>query len=804
LRISLEWLSDYVDLVVDAAELADKLTNSGTAVEDIEVIGGEFKGFKVGLVKAVEAHPSADRLSVCRVDIGGSIQDIVCGAPNVSSGIKVPVVLPGSHLPDGTLIKKASIRGVTSHGMILSEKELGISDAAEGIMILDDETLPGMHLDVALGFPDTVLVLEVTPNRPDCLSMIGVAREVAALTGKPLRMPRFELEEGEARADSVVAVEILDSDLCSRYVARIIDNLFIEESPWWMRRRLRAEGVRPISNVVDVTNYVMLELGQPLHAFDCQLVQDGRIIVRRAADGEILITLDGVSRQLSRDDLLICDPKGPIALAGVMGGEQTEIGAGTARVLLESAHFDPPNIMRTSRMHDLSSEASYRFERGVDPNGCLYAADRSAFLMSELGGGKVMAGAVDARGRTIDPAHLDLRVRRAGKLIGIPLDIDEAGRILSSIGLHVEDGERKEDGDLLRVEVPTFRPDLEREIDLVEEIARLNGYDRIAATLPSTSRNIGHLTREQRAARKISRVMTGLGLYEAVTQSFISPTWLDTLDPSREYLEIDSIKLRNPISEETSLMRPMLLPGLLDALRFNINRRVTDVFLYEIGRVFSPMPGKKLPREDVMLGCAIVGRWIPKQWDCELENVDFFTAKGILEGLLSAMKVSGWSLREREIPFLHPAQSCSIYVGEDEAGYLGLIHPRLCGEMDLPENTACLEIDLRMLVDSCAETVMFQEIPRFPAIPMDIAVVVANGIASREVEEVIREAGGELLREVRLFDLYRGDQIGEDEKSLAYGLSFYAMDRTLTDDEARAAFEVIVKALSVRLNARIR
>ncbi len=804
MRVSLEWLSDYVDLAEDAMELAEMLTNSGTAVEDIELIGQEFKGFKVGMVQAVEIHPSADRLSVCRIDIGDSIQEMVCGAPNVSPGIKVPVVLPGSRLPDGTLIEEASIRGVASRGMILSEKELGISDVADGIMILGNETSPGMDLAAALGLPDTILVFEITPNRSDCLSMIGIAREVAALQGQHLHKPLFELEECDAKADSMVRVEILDTDLCSRYAARLINNLTIEESPWWMRRRLQAAGVRPINNVVDVTNYVMLELGQPLHAFDYQLVQEGHIIVRRAVTAEILITLDGVSRQLTVNDLLICDSKGPIALAGVMGGEQTEVGAETGRVLLESAHFDPANIMRTSRMHDLSSEASYRFERGVDPNGCAYAADRAAFLMSELGGGEVMAGAVDARGRMIDPLHLDLRVKRAGKLIGIPLSIDVAEGILCSIGLGVEDGMQEENDDVLQVEVPTFRPDLEREIDLIEEVARLYGYGRIPATLPVTSRNIGYLTREQKAGRKIARVMTGLGLYEAVTQAFISPAWLDALDPCREYLPIEKIKLHNPISEETSVMRPLLLPGLLEALRFNLNRRVMDVFLFEIGRVFTPLLGEKLPREEVRLGFTIVGRRIPKQWDSEPENVDLFTAKGILQVLMSSMKIAHWNLRNREFPFLHPAQSCSINIGGWEAGYLGLIHPRISGESDLPENTACLEIDLNLLIESSSEMVMYEEIPRFPAIQMDIAVVVGEEISSSKIEDIIKDAGGELLREVRLFDLYRGEQIGKNEKSLAYSLSFYAMDRTLRDDEAQSAFADIIKSLSERLNARIR
>jgi phenylalanyl-tRNA synthetase beta chain len=804
LRVSLEWLGDYVDLTIGPEELADRLTNTGTAVDGIEVIGGDLEGFRVGQVLEISSHPAAERLSVCRVDIGDAVLEIVCGARNVRPGVKAPVALPGSRLPDGTAIMETSIRGVASRGMLLSGKELGISDDAGGIMLLDEEVEVGTGLATALGMPDTILVLEVTPNRPDCLSMLGVAREVAAITGQSLKMPRFQLNESGKSAESAARVEIMDPDLCSRYAARVINGLAIGISPWWMQRRLQAAGVRPINNVVDITNYVMLELGQPLHAFDYDLVRDGHIIVRRAEDGETLTTLDGVARKLSDDDLLITDPSGPIALAGVMGGEHTEVGDDTTRVLLESAHFDPANIMRTSRVHDLFSEASYRFERGVDPNGCGYAADRAARLVQELARGEVMAGAVDVRARVIDPERLRLRVRRTGRLIGIPLRADEAEGLLRSIGLNVEGMDREGDDEVLAVKVPTYRPDLEREIDLVEEVARLYGYDRIPPTLPENSSNVGYLTREQKARRVIARVMNGLGLHEAITLAFISPTWMDSLDPGREYLPPDLIRLRNPISEEMSVMRPSLLPGLLEAVRFNLNRRVTDVFIFEMGRVFLHQPGEKLPREPLRLGCAMAGRWFPKQWNREPEEADFFTAKGLLESLLAALHVPDWSLERKELPFLHPSQSCAVKLGGGEGGYLGLIHPRVAREADLPENTGLMEIDVEGLIQASPELTMYREIPRYPSIQMDIAVVVREEADSREVETAIREAGGELLREVRLFDLYRGEQVGEGEKSLAYNLTFYAMDRTLRDEEARSACENIVSSLSERLGARLR
>lgn len=804
MRVSLEWLSEYVDLTIDAEELADKLDNSGTEVAGIERIGDDLEGLVVGKVLEVKPHPDADRLSLCRVDISGDIKDIVCGAPNVRVGVKAPVAPPGARLPGGTVIRRTEIRGVVSEGMLLSGRELELNQDDEGILLLDESAFEGQELAAALGFPDTVLDLDITPNRPDCLSMFGVAREVAALTGRKLKRPVFELREGEAKAESLVKVDIEDVDLCSRYVARLIEGVRIRESPWWMKRRLQSAGIRPINNVVDITNYVMLELGQPLHAFDYDLVKQGHIIVRRATPDDALTTLDGISRNLSPDDLLICDPSGAVAIAGVMGGEHTEVNDGTKRVLLESAHFKPSSIMRTSRMQELSSEASYRFERGVDPGGCARAAERAAFLMQELAGGIVARGDVDRVGRRIDPLELDLRVKRTARLTGAPISAERAEEILESIDIEVRGRERKGDEQILKVRVPTFRPDLEREIDLVEEVARLYGYGNIQPTLPETSHNIGYLTRDQRLQRKIRRVMIGLGFDETVTMSFTSPAWIERLDPDRTYLPAQALTLKNPVSEETSVMRTTLLPGLLEVLRFNINRRNTDVFVFEMGKVFIHRQGGKLPREPLRMGCAMVGNWIPPQWDTAAQEVDFYSVKGVLEGLFSSMHVPGWSLRRAELPFLHPAQSCQIDVGEEAVGYLGLIHPRVAREADLPERTALMELEVDSLIAEARDVTLYEDIPRFPSINLDIAVVVEEEVDSSQLEEVIRRAGGELLRGIRLFDQYRGEQVGEGMKSLAYSLSFYAMDRTLKDEEAQAALEDIVAALGEELGAKLR
>ncbi len=803
MRVSLEWLSEYVDLDIDPYDLAERLTMAGTAVEAVERQGEELEGVLVGRVLEVRPHPDADRLSVCRVDLGGVSAEIVCGAPNVRPGMLAPVATPGTKLPDGSTIGKVDIRGVTSSGMLLSERELGISEEAAGIMELEEGTEPGTPLKKALGAEDTVLVLEVTPNRPDCLSMLGVAREVSAITGARLRSPRYALREYDPPAAVDLSVEISDPDLCSRYTARLIEGLSIAASPWWMKRRLRAAGIRPINNVVDITNYVMVEMGQPLHAFDRDLVKEGHIIVRRARDGESMVTLDGVERKLSRDDLLICDPAGPVALAGVMGGEHTEISEATTRVLLESAHFDPANIMRTSRLQGLSSEASYRFERGVDPSGCARAADRAAFLMQELAGGRIRSGVVDARAREIAPILLSLRVERASRLIGIELEAKEARRILESLELEVESEGTGEDGTILEVKVPTFRPDLEREIDLVEEIARIHGYHNVPSTLPVASGKVGMLTHGQRCRREAARMMRSLGLREAVTFSFISENWLERLDPSRKVLPRHPVRLRNPLSEDMAVMRPTLLPGLLEAVRFNVNRRIIDVHLYELGKVFFPRAGEALPSEPLMLACALTGNWSPKQWVSEAEAVDFFTVKGILERLASSLRVPAPILQREELPFLHPSQSCAVSVGGRKAGFIGMLHPRICDDIDLPRNTAVMELEVSVFEETRTEP-HFREIPRFPTLQMDLAVVVDEEVEALSLERTIHEAGGELLYEARLFDLYRGEQVGEGKKSLAFNLVFCAMDRTLRDEEARSSFEAIVAALAERFGARLR
>lgn len=799
MKVSLEWLREFVDIELDVEDLVDMLTNTGTSVEAVEIRGAEARGLVVAQVMEVFPHPEADRLLVCTVDTGGKEWKLVTGAPNIRVGMKAPFAPPGSVLPGGIEVEARRIRGFLSEGMLLSERELGLSDDHQGIMELGDEVSPGEDLLRFLGLPEVVLDLEITPNRPDCLSVLGMAREIAAVTGTVLRNPEFHLQEVEDSAGEAVRITLADPELCPRYVARVIDKIKIGPSPWWMRRRLVACGLRPINNVVDVTNYVMLELGQPLHAFDYHLVREAHILVRRARPGERMVTLDGVERELGENDLLICDPSGPIALAGVMGGQNTEVSENTSRVLLESAHFDPRTIMKTSRRLGLSTEASYRFERGVDPAGCGLAADRAAFLMAKLSGGKVFRGRVDAQARSFSPRKVTLRPGRVRKILGAKVSDEDAIKILKLLGLEVKRVE-----DRLEIEVPTFRFDLEREIDLVEEIARLYRYDRIPSTLPITSNNVGRLTREQALRRRLRRMLCEKGLREAINYSFIGPEWRRILDPQGAYMVSPPMSLRNPISEEYSELRVSLIPGLLSSLRHNLNRDLEDVFLFEMGRVFIPKKEDKQPLEEERLALLMRGAWRPKDWKREAEKADFFTMKGLLESLFEELGLGMLVLEEKNIPFLRPSTSCRVLLIGQELGVLGTVHPFVADRLDIPDDVQLCELKLLPLLQAVPEVVPYRDIPRYPAVFMDLAVIVDERVKVGDVLEEIRRAGGKELREARLFDLYRSDKLGFDKKSLAFSLCLQSREKTLSDEEAAVVRERIVRALKEKFGAVLR
>ncbi|MHB8780644.1 MAG: phenylalanine--tRNA ligase subunit beta [Candidatus Geothermincolia bacterium] len=791
MRAPLNWLREYVDIEVTPEELADRLENSGTAVESLERTGGAVQGILTGRVLECDPMPGT-HLTLCRVDTG-SEATIICGAPNVTAGMIAAVAVPGSVLPDGTRIDVAELRGVTSEGMLLSGAELGINEDHSGILSL---AVDEIGLDVAdlLGLRDVVLELEITPNRPDCMNMLGIAREVAALYGLKVKRPSLAVVESARPVEEAAAVAIQDPDLCPRYSARVIEGVRVGDAPLWMQARLRAAGIRPISNIVDVTNYVMWEMGQPLHAFDLDMLAGSRIEVRRAGEREEVVTLDGSTRVLGPEDLLIADAARGVALAGVMGGANSEVSDATTRILLESAYFEPRAVMRTAKLQGFSSEASKRFERGSDPLGTVDAAARAIELMRQNAGGQVCRGTIDILPAEIKRRRLTLMVEHAAGLLGVEVPVQTARALLAAIDVEIE-GESVSDGEtVIACAVPTFRPDLEREIDLVEEIARLYGYSRMPSTLPASRGKVGKLTREQRGVREAREALVAEGMLEVVTYGFTSR---DALERVGALVSGEPRRLANPISDETAVLRTTLLANLLEVLDYNMRRRNPDRAIFEIGRVFRPGEGRA-PAETLMLGCAVGGCDSAKQWDMEPRDADFFTLKGILDATLEALRVRGSELVPGTAAWLHPGKSATLVVGGKKAGEFGEVRPSVAAAFGVRPNTQLMELDLAVLLEARADTGEFRAVPRFPAMRRDLALVMDERVAQAEVRDIIASAGGPLLKEIAVFDLYRGEQLGEGKKSLAYALTFYADDRTLEESDIAGAEQAVVDALAQR------
>jgi phenylalanyl-tRNA synthetase beta chain len=804
--VPLSWLKEYIDIDLVPDVLAEELNLTGTAVESIETLGEGLENVRVGLLLDVQPHPNADKLSVTTVNVGRpETLQIVCGAKNIKPGDKVPVAMIGAHLPNGVEIKAAKLRGVASQGMLCSQTELKTGGDAAGIYILPEDVEVGALFAKAMGFDDTVFELEITPNRPDCLSMIGMAREVGAITNKTYRKPEFSVAESVDNATDAASVKIIDADLCPRYTARIIRGVNIGPSPLWMQQYLQKAGMRAINNIVDITNYVMLEMGQPLHAFDLAKIKGSKIIVRRAKNGEIMETLDGVVRKLDDSMLVIADAERAVALAGVMGGADTEVSDNTVDILLESAYFEPKSIMRTSRSLGLLSESSARFEKGIDPNGTTDAADRAAQLMADLAGGTVSKGIIDVYPKTIMPAKLPLRTDRVNAILGTKFELGEIVSILKRLELSPQIvGDTTE----MWVRVPTFRPDLEREIDLIEEIARIYGYNRIKSTLPESGKKQGGLSPHQKITEAIKSRMVASGVSEVITYTFIDPIDVDNLqvlegDPYRWF-----VKLMNPLSEEQSVLRTTLLASLLRVLKYNVNREQFDVQIFEIGRVFTNKAGKDLPNEDTMLGIVLSGAWLNDRWYDKARSIDYFDMKGVIETVLDELGVSegnkdGWSVRKFIHPALHPGRSAELLIGEEAIGFFGELHPDAQTAFGLPK-TYVSELNYNKLLNNAGELKQYKEIPKYPGITLDIAVLVDDTIKQTTLTETIKAAGGAVLESINLFDIYTGKGIPEGKKSLAYSMTFRAPDRTLTDEEALNARERILKKLGKEAGAEIR
>lgn len=811
MRVSLKWLSELVDVELSIPELCDRLDMTGTKVEAVHATGAALDGVVVGQVLAKEPHPEADRLSFCSVDVGADdALSIVCGASNFKVGDKVPVATVGATLPNGVTIKRSKLRGLLSEGMMCSPTELAVGGDASGLLILSDDAPVGAPFGAYYGLSDTVLELEVTPNRPDCLSMVGVAREVGAVTGRPFRTPAsVPIEEGPPAA-TLVSVEIEDPALCSRYTARVITGVKVGPSPDWLVERVTAAGARSINNVVDVTNYILYELGQPLHAFDLDTLGtvDGKtaIIVRTAADGERLTTLDGQDRALAADTLVIADPNGPVALAGVMGGEATEVSDATVDILLESACFDTATTSRTSRRLGLISEASLRFERGVDPGLAARACDRAAQLLAEVSGGRVAPGIVDVYPAPPLPRIVRLRCDRLRHIIGADISDDDAAAILTALGMALESAE-----DGFDVTVPSFRPDLEREIDLIEEVVRVWGMERVPSTLPGGRERVGSLTASQHRDLAIGQALRSAGLNEHIGYAFADPRDMDRLGWALGPDEVP-VELINPMSEEQAVMRWTLAAGLLRVVSHNQRRGVSDVHVYELGNVFVTAEGRKQPKERAMVAGALAGAWQRPSWSAPASSLDFFDGKGVLEVLFSELGVDKVRYRASERAWLQPGRGADVVVRGDVVGWIGEVAPQVLDAYGAAGPVTLFEIGVRPLGKAGAASRGYAEIPRYPAVNLDLALVVDEAVEVEQLVQAMSSAGGKLLDDVRLFDVYR-DPVGQPlekrrlplgKKSLAFSLSYRSNDRTLTDEDVRPVHEKLISKVCRATAAEVR
>ena len=805
MKAPLSWLREYVPIEMDVEELASRLALTGTEVERVSQAGipgdkENLSRFLVGKILDCGRHPDADKLSVCTVDVGEvEPRTIVCGAPNVAAGQTVAVVLPGGVMPDGTRIKDAKLRGVASAGMILSEAELSLAAKSAGTIELPHDWEVGRRLIDYFPISDLVLEVEVTPNRPDCLSIRGLAREIAAITGAPFQEDiSFSHPWGERTVDEDIAIEVLDPDLCPRYAGRVIRGVAIADSPLWMKARISHAGMRPVSNVVDVTNYVLWALGQPLHAFDLHTIAGRRIIVRRAYPGEELTTLDGEHRVLTEDMLVIADAERASVVAGVMGGLDSEITENTTDILLEGANFFGPSIMRTEGALGLRSEASTRYEKGLDPEIIPSALDMACSLFVELCGGTVSVGTIDVRTDPLPPRTLRLRPARVEQILGTAVADGEMADILQRLGCTV--GENGQD---LTVEVPTYRADLEREIDLIEEVARIHGLDRIPCTLPARRSGHGGLLPSQAALRRVEDLLVGAGLSQVITYSFTDDRWPDRLRLGPDDQRRSGVRITNPLSSDQSVMRTMLLPGLLATAQRNVSVREERISIFEMGRVFRPSGGE-LPEETTHIGLLVAGEWEEPSWLRSGVTVDYYLAKGFVERLCAGLG-SELEYEPGSEPFLHPGKSAEVRDADGNlVGWVGEVHPLVLQSYDLRAPAVAAELDARLLTSASTGLSTFRDLLAYPVVEQDLALVVDGGVPASAVVAALREAGGSLLEDVSIFDVYEGAQIAEGKKSLALRLSFRAAERTLSEAEVNKLREKMLVAVNREIGAELR
>jgi len=800
MKVSLKWLQEYVDITIPPTDLADRLTMAGSEVNEVQVVGGDWENIVVGQIIAIDPHPNADRLRLVTVDLGTDRQTVVCGAPNLRLGDKIAFAHTGAQLIDAHSgqvfrLKSAKIRGIESRGMVCSEKELGISDSHEGIMVLPAEASVGVSLADYIG--DTVFDLDITPNRPDCLSVIGIAREVAALTAQSVHLPEIKFDEAASSIEQQISIEISAPELCPRYCASLITGIEVMASPKWMQQRLLACGMRPINNIVDVTNYVMLEHGQPLHAFDYHRIGGQKIIVRRAAGGETIVTLDGVERELSTNMLVIADEEQAVAIAGVMGGADSEVTEQTTSILLEAANFNPASIHHTGDTLCLPSEARLRFERGIRPELALPALKRATQLIAQIAGGEAAKGVVDLYPGKLSQEPILLSADTVNRLLGVEFGLDQIVKVLSSLGF---DCKTTDSASEVRVTAPYWRSDIHQAVDLVEEVARIIGYDKIPVTMLSQPLPRQNPEPIIGLRQEVRHILTGCGFNEVITYSLIGLEMLNKLLPEPHPLEPMPFRVANPMTADQEYLRPNLRANLLAALVANRRHEDSGIKLFELGKVYLPQE-KDLPDEPEVVCGVLAGPRLEKSWQSGDELLDFFDAKGVVEGLFARLGVEA-SFEKGEDESLTLSKQATIVIGGNKFGVVGELHPKVLLAFEIPEVAYLFEIDLTALLPFTIGYKKFQPVPRFPAIVRDMALIVDAKVTHLRVQNIIKSFP--LVERVTIFDVYAGEQVPPDKKSLAYRVSFQSPTHTLTNEEVSQVQQQILSKLSSELGATLR
>ncbi len=797
MKVSVDWLKDFVQIECSGDELAERLTMVGLEVEDVVKLRPEFEGVVIGRVEDVKPHPDSDHLKICGVDAGDQIVSVVCGAPNVRKGQKVALARVGAVIGGNRRVKSVPIRGVVSEGILCSERELGLSDDHSGILVLDDD---GYRVGESFngGFKegeDWILDINVTPNRPDCLSIIGIAREIACIFNKELSIPEDSVKESDIPIESFISIRVDDPDGCPRYSARVIRDVKIKQSPFWLRNRLESVGIRSINNVVDVTNYILMETGHPLHAFDYDLIQGQLIVVRKAEDQERFKTLDGKEHTLSKEDLLICDGERGVALAGIMGGLNSEINNQTTNIFLESAYFDPVTVRKTSKRLGISTEASYRFERGADPENTIFAVNRAAKLLSDITECKVAKGILDVNKKKFVKRKIELRYPRIERVVGIEIPEGDVKRILTS--LEIESSEEKKESTVF--EIPSRRHDLSKEEDLIEEIVRHYGYDRVETNLHTNICLKFFPDEEENLLEEIRDILVGIGFFEVINNSLVSKKHTECFVSGDSPLTIE-----NAISPETKYLRTSLIPCLLDSILWNLNRGEKDLKIFEIGKIFSPKQNF-LPDEIMMVSGALTGnKMVKKYWKEEEERVDFFHAKGVIETIIKKLHIDDVEFRHGGVIGLNRDSSMVIVSGPVEIGNIGEVEQAILEKFDIETQVFVFTINCEKLLSRRPKRTRYVQIPRFPSIMRDMAIIVDEGIEVESIRSFIQKRGGKNLISVELFDLYRGKQIDPGKKSLAFRLTFMSKKRTLKEDEIDPIIDSLLHQLQNKFSAALR